>query len=396
VRRRWLVALVLAVATLLSARSVLAADEASRATQPSDVLVVDPSFGMEGGVRSSATLRRLVFGYERGLPTLVHLDEGKKVDRAIALVGRLTKLVFLDEPFAELEAIAVHEVFGHGSRSRDFGYTSTPKFALPGIYCALLGGSADDACTSFAAGALPNSVDKALAINAGGIESNHLTAWWQNARLSMGSGRFHHSDMLVYALSKLVYAASLAKPPTPTPSLNDDVDNYLSGLQRRFNRPDRSARQAMNVRLPTAYIWNFVDPVFWFSLYSIVFDSILQGKHEGQIPLPHVGRTSFLPSPRFNLSPFGAEHYLDLFCTIVVARSICTAAWAAAVLHAMAARARVYSHSLSVIVFPRAPSSMFGISRRWHLKHMNITKGPTGRVSMLARRSKFDSSNASA
>src|SRR5262249_44657153 len=66
-------------------------------------------------------------------------------------------------------------------------------------------------------------------------------------------------------------------------------------------------------RLQTAYVWNFLDPTFFFAFYSTFVNKVYSGERYSRMPLPSVGGVVFYPAPRFNLSPFGAEHYLDLF-----------------------------------------------------------------------------------
>jgi hypothetical protein len=272
---------------------------------------------MEGGVRAFGSIGRFLFHYEDALPKFVSVDEGKVSGKLVGILGRSLKLFFLDYPLAEFEATAIHEVFGHGARAREFGQQPKYKFALPGVYCSILS-PRDKACSSFAEVTTHTGLrDQDLAVTLGGTESNYLTAWWMNVQIMQTGGWVHHGDLLVYWASKNAYrgsffngglkVAGLLQPP------GNDIDRYVTLLQDRFNRWRPEDRASIASKLQTAYVWNLLDPTLWFAAYSTVVNSIYRGERYSRLPLPSVGETKFYPVPRFNVSPFGAEHYLDVF-----------------------------------------------------------------------------------
>jgi hypothetical protein len=95
--------------------------------------------------------------------------------------------------------------------------------------------------------------------------------------------------------------------------VGDDVISYVNDLQDRTNRWRPSDRASIAGRLQTAYAWNYVDPTFYFAIYSLFANRLYRGEQYARLPLPAVGGVTFYPETRFNLSPFGAEHYLDVF-----------------------------------------------------------------------------------
>jgi hypothetical protein len=278
------------------------------------VFVADPHLGMEGGVRTFDSIARVAFRYEQALPPVINLDERKPAEHAGAVLGRFAKLVFIDEPIAEIDATVIHEAYGHGARIREHGGgTATYSLRLPGIYCTLLSPS-DDSCSSTTDGnPRPVDGDLGILVTLGGIEANALTSWWIDERMIAADGWMHHGDLLLY-FSKLVYGTSFLSSDLQTAGklkpANNDVDHYVTLLADRFNRVDDRASIAR--RLRTGYLWAFADPMLAFSAYG-TFVHVLTGDRFLRFPLPRVGSTSFYPSPRFVPSPWGGESYLDLF-----------------------------------------------------------------------------------
>lgn len=285
--------------------------------RPDLVFLADPNLGMEGGTRTIESLGRIVFRYDEALPTLVELDETRPASKVAAVLGRGVKLLFLDDPLATFEAAVIHEVFGHGARARELGGGASYRFSLPGVYCAIFSTGSDTCVSTAHATTRPGVQDQALAFTFGGLESNYLTAWWLNAHLVQTQGWMHHGDLLVYLRSKNAYATSFvfdgALGSPGAGEATNDVHNYVTELQDRFNRWRPEDRSNIARRLQTAYLWNLADPTLLFAAYGTVVDTLFHGKRMTRLPLPSIGGTYVYPVPRFNLSPFGAEHYVDVF-----------------------------------------------------------------------------------
>lgn len=292
----------------------------ARADHPRDpyVVVADPKMSVEPTVRTFDSVGRLVFRYEDALP-FDGVDTSRWTSRLLLGLGRVAKLLLVDEPLAELETVVVHEAGGHGARGRELGFEPTFQFYLPGIYRLVL--SPDDkekigAFTAFGTSTLieePRDIVGTL----GGLEANYLHAWWINARIARSAGWVHHGDLLVYGASKLPYSDSFFSPAVQKQdgslSSSNDVASYVTGLQERSNgwRPEDRRRIAR--RLGVAYLWNLADPTLLYAFWGTV-RSLYKGERFTQMPLPTIGRdTTLLISPRFNLTPFGAEHILDVF-----------------------------------------------------------------------------------
>ena len=254
----------------------------------------------------------LLFRYEELLPTVVHLDN-PAADRAVGVLGRLVKEVFLDEALVSVETTFIHEVFGHGARARELGLSATYEFALPQPYSFFL--SSHSTFLGLTETNVATGVrDRDIAVTAAGLEANYLTAWWINEQIVASGGWVSASDLDAYLDSKIEYATTFLSRGIRDPALPaDDIVAYVNELQDRTNQWRPGDRAGIAAKLQTAYAWNYVDATFYCAIYSLFVNTLYRGDEYSRLPLPAAGSVTFYPETRFNLSPFGAEHYLDVF-----------------------------------------------------------------------------------
>lgn len=276
------------------------------------VLLVDPELGMETGVRTLTSAGRVVLRYDEALPTLVDTKA-----TLAGVVARALALGLVDAPLAELDSTVIHEVFGHGSRGREFDRGPTYSFSLPAPYRQLF--SPDDdaefsATTGFTRGKR-GMRDVDLATTFGGIESNLVTAHWIDAQIVARDGWARRGDALLY-VAKLDYLptffASSLRTGGPDVSSGNDVQSYVTLLQDRYDRWRPEDRVTIARKLSTAYLWNLADPTLVFAAYALA-RWVALGEREVRMPLPRALGATWYATPRFGLSPFGAEQYVDLF-----------------------------------------------------------------------------------
>lgn len=296
-------------AALGFAAALVAAPAAAQVPQDDEIVLLgDPKLAAEGGVRTTDSLRRALQSYERAFPQLFRPQPTVWLRGAFG-VARLAKLLLLDVPLISLEGTFLHEVYGHGARGREGGRTLDYQFRLPFPY-SLLAKDGD-----FAAFTQPDrggaSRDEDILFTMGGIETNIFTAELV-LRRAMVSGRMHTSDALLY-FSKLNYmesflASSLGRPAA---SSSNDVTSYVTLLQDRSNRPRPQDRQQIAQNLRTAYLWNLADPFLVFAAYAAI-RHVATGERSQPLPSLRAFGAQFWPALRFNLSPWGAEHYLGV------------------------------------------------------------------------------------
>jgi hypothetical protein len=268
---------------------------------------------VESTVRSTDSVARLVFRYDDVLPA-IPIDESRFPGNVVGVLGRGLKLILVDEPLAELTSAVTHEVGGHGGRARELGLDPTFLFYLPSVYRKVFAPNDEARSGAFTQFLTPNVIegDRAMFGTLGGLEANYVHAWWINARIVRARGRVYHGDLLVYLASKLPYADSVYSVPDEGDAGND-ISSYVTHLQDRFNRWRPGDRRAISQRLGAGYVWNLLDPTLFYALYGTLFANVGQGRPITKMPLPRIGDTTVFLSPRFALSPFGAEQTLDLF-----------------------------------------------------------------------------------
>jgi hypothetical protein len=289
----------------------------ARAEGPPLVFVVDPDFGMEGGVRTAASLEAILFQYDAQLSRWLAWDESRASRKALGILGRTLKSFFIDTPIVALEAVFVHEVFGHGARAREWGLSPSYSFGVVFPYSLIFPGPDYYGRT---AATTTGDLERDLQNNAAGIEAQYFDAWWINVRMMESGARLHYGEMLTYAVEKFthvnVFAGDLSHLPA-NPNDVSDVDAYLSNLQLRFNRWRPGDRGPMQRNLRIAYLWNYVDPTLWLSIYHFLVTYGYKSERYAQLPTIRIGPVRLLPATRFNLSPFGAENYLDIFANAI-------------------------------------------------------------------------------
>lgn len=305
-----------ALAMLLGTTTARADDRAAEKALPTEIVVVaDPKLSMDTGILSIRSLGLFAFQYERALPA-ADIQGSPRATFTVNLLGRLLEEVFIAGPLVEAETGGIHEIFGHGARGRELGLGPVYQFSLPEPYRAIF--SPDDhaehsAFTQFSA-THPPEQDRDLATTFAGIEANLRTSYVIESDMVKHDGFVHHADLLAY-LGKLVYSSSVYDSRVLSRTGFDsgnDVSSYVTLLAERFNRYRPDDRVAVAKRLQTAYIWNFMDPTLALAVYGAA-RRVVMGDRYVQAPLPHLFGAAVYAAPRFNLSPFGAEHYVDVF-----------------------------------------------------------------------------------
>ncbi len=273
----------------------------ARADDPPLVFVADPDLGMEGGVRTTHSIRRLLDRYADYLP----ID-----DSPFAIPARLLEATFLELPIDSAIDIFVHEVYGHGARGRENGFAPSYQFSIPLPYFWVFRQSGFQ---GFTMNAGPTTPDGDLAGTAAGLEAQYDSAFWLNAEMMRAGSTMTEGDLVAYGLAKLGYFQRFIGLGTMSTDGGSDPDRYVTELLADYNRYTADDRRHLVRRIQAAYAFDLLDPTLAFAAYDLAVGYLVHGERRFHLPTITAGDFELYPGTRFNLSPFGAEHYLDLF-----------------------------------------------------------------------------------
>jgi hypothetical protein len=272
--------------------------------------VLGPDFGTEAGILTVDSLARLLWLYEEPLGAALRIDESTTAGFLAARLGRSLKLLFLDFPLAIMSVNIVHEVFGHGPRVRELGQSPAFVFRLPEPYDLIfesgrVGSGA--ASTSFA---WSGNLDYDVATVAGGVDADQLHAAMIGARVVRRGGVMHHGEALTYLLSKTTYVQDLGDPRHAREG--GDIALYVRLLALRHGRWQAAAIDDVARSLQLSYLVGaFADWTLWWALFRLGHHGAT-GEATDVLPMIALGPVRLLPTVRFGLSPFGAEHTLEV------------------------------------------------------------------------------------
>ncbi len=276
-------------------------------------LLASATFSMEVGARTLSSFERLTAFTAFTLSQTLAFDETGPWRRFAAIAGRLARLALLDGPISAFLATVQHEVFGHGARARELGAWPEYGFSVPPPYGLLLGPQQYLGVTYYPATLVTGRADRDLPLSAGGIEANIFLAHLSSMRIIAARRERFATEALGYLINQSAYFSRWFSPrpfAVDSRGVTDDPDAYFQVLLQRFNLS--GAQTQVSDRLRGAAFSQLLNPLVWLSLYQVVFEFVGRGAHWSPIPRLRVGAVELLPVTRFALSPFGAEHTLDV------------------------------------------------------------------------------------
>lgn len=217
-----------------------------------------------------------------------------------------------------------HEVFGHGSRGRE--YHLDPEYAFGLDFSGGTGLDKD-----------PETMEQLIMIAGAGTESDTILANRILKDLYVGDGT-DGSKIPLMALAKIDFSIYCLITSNPDGDRDDFVDDYTNGndiaywlvsrqAQRRGGDPSAvwNNEYAIDFSDPllqdnyddvrAAAIWNLVDPAALAAMYGYVADHVLKGKTQVRPPIvPFGGGFGFTVGTRAFLGPSEVTRFLDLYC----------------------------------------------------------------------------------
>ena len=224
-------------------------------------------------------------------------------------LSRFAKQALVYDLLASWFTVAQHEIFGHGYRIRDLGsdVASVIKYRI----------GLSSGYTQFETkpGITPS---QNLAITIAGIESNYILArdlkkqWIASSKVYAREGSFYRLNALtslLYSLSTDSFTSFSPFQLQPDHKSSHDLNRYVGLMNIAYPQ-----KQLTRGRLDALLLLNLFDPMLFFSL-ATDFVYLIAARDAIPIPMIRVKSFKFLPNWRVELSPFGPEHYLEIFST---------------------------------------------------------------------------------
>lgn len=219
-------------------------------------------------------------------------------------IYRFGKTVIIDATKVDFLRVFQHEVFGHGSRLREFGYTKNRfQISFPS------GGG----LTSY--GTAPQNriktLEEEIMIRLGGSESTMLLS--NKIRNNwLATGMINISEAHLYASSFISFTRGINNTDIESATLSNDIYNFYLKMNQ-LNGINVAETPFTVDYLKKRALINYLNPLQYYALLTLLKDYIVLGKEEVKLPMIQIGKYEYLPLFRMNLSPFGTELYLENF-----------------------------------------------------------------------------------
>jgi len=226
---------------------------------------------------------------------------GKK---ALGVSYRLGKTILLDDPLDHLAILVQHEVFGHGARYREFGYSgNTYELNLVPPY-------GDGRGRTIPGRSSANRIvpaDEQIAMTIGGCEANTLLSnSVRDKWLHRGSMNYRETVVYLFACNDLSAYILRTRYEAETSGEND-ILNYLRLINRRHGYPGTDDYLLTLDGLRKQVLVNTLNPFQYFSLYTYFATYLWAGEESYEFPMLSLWNMKYLPSCRLGLTPFGSE-----------------------------------------------------------------------------------------
>lgn len=255
------------------------------------------------GARNLTSVHQALYQIENKYIKTKLWDEQDLQSKFLGVGYRLAKTVFLDFQIDFLTLLAQHELFGHGHRLREYGFTDNS-------YVVHLAPPFGDGNGSASSGR--NEANRKLgtheniAIRSGGMESNAVLANTLKSRWLM-SGEMNYRESLLYSFSLHDYSIYILRTKAGViSSPYNDVQSYLREVNSRYTFFDEEYKLTLD-HLANRTLVNFANTFQLFSIYTYLKVYLLDGDQSFEIPMVPLGKLEWLPAIRFGLTPFGSE-----------------------------------------------------------------------------------------
>ncbi len=232
---------------------------------------------------------------------------GKKF---LGLSYRLSKTILLDNVLDHMTFLIQHEVFGHGARYREFGYTDNTyrlHFVFP------YGDNKGWAFRGIPDPSRKITDSENLLMTIGGFDAESLFSkailfnWLEKEAI-------HYRETGLYLFTSLNLSSQILRTKYHLgghPA--NDVLTYLNALNTEIGIPEERHDQLTIDQLAGRTWINVLNPFLFYSLYAYFVRYLWMGDETMPLPMISLGGFKVLPCFRFRLAPYGTEFYLESY-----------------------------------------------------------------------------------
>jgi len=207
--------------------------------------------------------------------------------------ARCGKMVF-EFSLSHYAMIAQHEIFGHGYRAREFNQTNIRYKVRP------FSGYTSMAASSYN----PLHPNAKAALAAGGMEATSILAKQLNKNW-ISSDAIDRREAILYLVNSFDETRYVFKTNKHNTNSANDVVSYMNMVNAWQGA---NTLRAGNLKMKTA--WNLLDPMIYYSAYSI-FRYLWLGEAYVTFDTLKLAGAKYMPTTRTWLAPWGPELQLQ-------------------------------------------------------------------------------------
>jgi hypothetical protein len=274
------------------------------------VFVWDKDASSISNAQNLLSIHRIIYEFQNKNIKSKYWEENNWKKKSLGIGYRFAKTILLDYQIDYLVHLHQHEIFGHGYRYREFEYEDNsfniniaPPYGNGG---------------GFARRGSPNynrqlGKHEEIMIRSGGMEAaailskNLRRRWLINGEINYRESLLYLSTLHDY--SAYIYGTKLFNSDEP----GNDVNNYLRTVNSSYGYTSEDSYKLTLDDISKRTTVNLINTFQLFAVYSYLKEYLFCGEESFKYPMIKLGRTNWLPSIRFGLTPFGSEFIVENF-----------------------------------------------------------------------------------
>jgi len=275
-------------------------------------LLLDEDFSSKIGAENLLTVHKGLTSATEKLIKLKYFSENNIWRKTGGIFFRVGRALAIDYPLNKYVKSTQHEIFGHGAAVRGFDEYAKLNYIISHPY------SYSSSYTFFKKRSRIYTSHEKLSIQYSGSQANTILS--NQVRYKCLQKReidFRDGLLYLYPFHDLTKYILRSKYNLPfyTKIYIGDIFGYLH-LFNYYNRSQNGETNKLELdELADGVLINFINPFQFFCVYTFVKSYLWDGNSKGSLPMIKIGKTGYLPSFRYGLTPWGPEYYFENFIT---------------------------------------------------------------------------------